>query len=118
MLFYIVFIHDYLVIFTIHMLILGGKITQSESEGIIINDNTGNRYTFENDMECATLTGMLELMWTHSRESLSYCRLLERTLSHLPRPSFPVIVGRRPSSDGSGKENNAHRMLVSISVHV
>lgn len=66
-------------------------------------------------MECASLTGILELMWTHAQESLSHCRLVERTLSELPRTSFPVIVGRRPSSDGSsGKENHPQRILVSI----
>lgn len=70
-------------------------------------------------MECASLTGMLELMWKHSQDSLSYCRLLERTLSDLPRTSFPVIVGRRPSSDGStDKENHPRRVMVSVSCFV
>lgn len=68
-------------------------------------------------MECTNLTGTLELMWTHCRESLNYCRLLESTLSDLPRTSFPAIIGRRPSSDGSsGKENQMQRLLVSKEV--
>lgn len=93
---------------------LGSKISQSASDGITIDDSTGTRYHFQNENECDTLTGTLELMWTHCQESVRYCRLLERTLTDLPGTAFPVIVGRRPFSDGSsGKENLSQKVLVS-----
>lgn len=93
-----------------------GKITQTATEGITIVDTTSKKYTFRSSLECNSLTGHLELMWSHFKDALNHCHLLERTLSNLPKPSFPVIVGRRPSAHGgpSGKENQPQNIIVSI----
>lgn len=84
----------------------GGKVTRSATEGITINDASGNTYEFVSQTDLTNLSGTLDLMWMHSQDSFDYCILLEKTLSTLPRPSFPVIIGRKPSSmNPFGKEN-------------
>lgn len=95
----------------------GGKVTKSVTDGITLIDASGNKYSFISQNECTSLNGTLDLMWTHSQDAFDYCILLERTLSSLPRSSFPVIVGRRPSSCSSGslgKENHQLRVMPSF----
>ncbi|XP_018571436.1 serine/threonine-protein kinase PLK4 [Anoplophora glabripennis] len=97
----------------------GAKITQSSTEGITIIDASGNKYNFQTEHECRNLTGTLDLLWSHSQDSLNYCKLLEKTLSELPRTSFPVIVGRRPVLAGSsGKENRPQSAIPSFTVSI
>ncbi|KAJ8921657.1 hypothetical protein NQ315_010566 [Exocentrus adspersus] len=97
----------------------GAKITQSSTEGITIIDASGNKYNFQTEDECKSLTGTLDLLWSHYQDSLNFCRLLEKTLSELPRTSFPVIVGRRPAFVGSsGKENQPQSVIPSFTVSI
>ncbi|KAG5894098.1 hypothetical protein JTB14_003954 [Gonioctena quinquepunctata] len=97
----------------------GGKVTQSMAEGVTIIDPSGNKYNFRSPVECASLTGSLEFMWSHTQDTLDYCMLLEKTLSALPRTPFPVILGRRPSSAGTlGKENQPQTVIPSFTVSI
>nr|XP_023026817.1 serine/threonine-protein kinase PLK4 [Leptinotarsa decemlineata] len=98
----------------------GGKVTQSIAEGITIIDSSGNKYIFRSPSECTTLTGELELMWSHTQDSLDYCMLLEKTLSSLPRTSFPVILGRRPACYRGilGKENQPQTVIPSFTISI
>uniref|UniRef100_A0A6P7FRS1 Serine/threonine-protein kinase SAK n=1 Tax=Diabrotica virgifera virgifera TaxID=50390 RepID=A0A6P7FRS1_DIAVI len=87
----------------------GGKVTKAITGGITIIDASGNKFhdKTEPSLKSSLLNGTLEFLWSHSQQSFDYCVLLEKTLSTLPRPSFPIIVGRKPNSTGSvGKENH------------
>lgn len=93
---------------------LGGKVTQSSSEGITIIDSSGMRLTLQDVSECLNLPAAMELLWLHSQESRNQCLLLERTLAQLKGPcNFPIIVGRRPiTAPPTGKENQANSVMV------
>lgn len=99
------------------MLYLGGKVTQSKSEGITIIDSSGTRLNFKDEESCGELSGFLNLLWIHTQDCRNQCLLLEETLSALPGQNFPIIIGRRPQSftiTTIEKENKSHNALVSI----
>lgn len=86
----------------------GGKVIQSSTEGIVLNDLSGDKYHFKKPEECEVLTGHLCFMWNHTIECQKHCVLLEKTLSTIPGSNFPVIIGRRPCNLSSiqRKENS------------
>lgn len=102
--------------FVVNILFLGGKVTQSKSEGITIIDTSGSRLNFKDETGCRELPGSLNLLWNYSQEFKNQCLLLERTLAALPGPhNFPIIVGRRPQSfalSTPDKENRSRNPLV------
>lgn len=93
---------------------LGGKVTQSTTDGITLIDSSGHKYNFPSTNDCRNLPGTFELMWKHTQECFEHCLVLEKTLSRLQGNNFPVIVGRRPSTMTSncGKENFSNSALV------
>lgn len=94
---------------------LGGKVTQSTAEGVVIIDSLGMKISAREPAECQNLPGSIELLWTHAQEARGQCVLLESTLARLPGScNFPIIVGRRPVTQLMGKENHTHAIMVSF----
>lgn len=85
---------------------LGGKITQSTSEGITLIDANGTRLIARNVNDCNDLPALFELMWKHAQEARNHCLMLENMLSQLQGENFPVIVGRRPIMLPSNEKEN------------
>ena len=93
--------------------VVGGKVTQSTSNGITLINNEGTRLTLKDESESSSLPAPLELLWRHAQDARAHCLLIERTLRQLPgQRNFPVIIGRRPTTATTGKENQTQNVIV------
>lgn len=97
--------------------IVGGKISQSSTEGIILIDENGIRTILKESFQCNNLTGSLQLMWTHAQDAKNHCLNLEKLLSSMEGSNnFPIIIGRRPVvlNTTQDKENLVRNLILSL----
>lgn len=86
----------------------GGKVIQLTTEGVTtvtISDEFGFTRKVQMVSECNHLPKSLYELWISSQESRNHCLQIENAVKLLPGENFPLIVGRRPLSNPSNKEN-------------
>lgn len=86
----------------------GEKVTQHTTDDvsvITITDENGICRKLQAVSECNTLPISLYDLWICAQELKMHCIQIESNMNQLPGENFPLIVGRRPNTSLSNKEN-------------
>ncbi|KAF5276849.1 hypothetical protein FQA39_LY06401 [Lamprigera yunnana] len=86
----------------------GAKVIQLTSEGVTtvnIIDESGFNRKVQIVGESNTLPKSLHELWICAQDLRKHCLEIESTVKRLPGENFPLIVGRRPISLPTTKEN-------------
>ncbi|XP_031332965.1 serine/threonine-protein kinase PLK4-like [Photinus pyralis] len=88
--------------------ISGAKVAQHTTDDvsvITITDENGICRKLQAVGECNTLPKSLYDLWICAQELKMHCIQIESNMNQLPGENFPLIVGRRPNTSLSNKEN-------------